>query len=56
MKDINPGVASTSFASRTSYHDALFFSTTDGASGNELWRTDGTEAGTVLVKDIRLRP
>ena len=27
----------------------------DGASGFELWKSDGTEAGTVLVKDIQPR-
>jgi ELWxxDGT repeat protein len=26
---------------------------TDGVSGTELWKSDGTAAGTVLVKDIR---
>lgn len=32
----------------------LFFAATDGVSGLELWKSDGTEAGTRLVKDIRL--
>jgi uncharacterized repeat protein (TIGR01451 family) len=30
----------------------IFFQADDGRNGTELWRTDGTAAGTVLVKDI----
>ena len=29
-----------------------YFSASDGISGPALWKTDGTSAGTVLVKDI----
>jgi len=30
----------------------LFFTASNGTSGYELWKSDGTSAGTVLVKDI----
>ncbi|HYI12049.1 MAG TPA: ELWxxDGT repeat protein [Thermoanaerobaculia bacterium] len=32
--------------------NVTFFFANDWKSGNELWKTDGTEAGTVLVRDI----
>jgi ELWxxDGT repeat protein len=34
----------------------LFFAAGDGIHGRELWRSDGSLAGTVLVKDIRPGP
>jgi ELWxxDGT repeat protein len=33
--------------------NTLYFSANDGTNGEELWKSDGTESGTVMVKDIR---
>ena len=52
VKDINPGEASREPFFVGVVGQTLFFSAVDGASGRELWKSDGTEAGTVLVKDI----
>jgi len=39
--------------SLTDVDGTLFFTVDDGTHGRELWRSDGTESGTALVKDIR---
>jgi ELWxxDGT repeat protein len=33
-------------------NSTLFFNANDGTYGWELWKSDGTEAGTIMVKDI----
>jgi ELWxxDGT repeat protein len=59
VKDINLGVESGFPAdcwyrcSLANVAETLFFLATDGSTGYELWRSDGTAGGTTLVKDIR---
>jgi ELWxxDGT repeat protein len=36
----------------TKVENQLFFSANDGEFGSELWKSDGTAEGTVLVKDV----
>lgn len=38
---------------RDAAQDQVFFSAEAGTPGQGLWTSDGTEEGTVLVKDIR---
>ncbi|TKB78981.1 MAG: hypothetical protein E8D42_06100 [Nitrospira sp.] len=60
VKDINPGSASgfpnSSWhtGSLTNVNGTLFFTVDNGVNGIELWKSNGTAAGTVLVKDIYL--
>ncbi|HYM61778.1 MAG TPA: hypothetical protein VEZ11_12905, partial [Thermoanaerobaculia bacterium] len=53
VADLMSGATSDSNpASFTRFGDKLLFIATNGAEGRELWITDGTLAGTHLVKDI----
>lgn len=50
--DVMPGVWGSYPRDITPAGNTLFFSAEDRAAGRELWATDGTTAGTHLVKDI----
>src|SRR4051794_19986592 len=55
VKDINTGANPTLGAppsQLTAVGSTLFFVADDGVSGAELWKSDGTAAGTTMVKDI----
>src|SRR5262245_52935786 len=51
VKDI-PGNTGSGFGEAKAVGSTLYFVADDGIHGSELWKTDGTAAGTVLVKDI----
>ena len=52
LKDINVAGLGSSPEYLVDVTGTLFFSAYYGISGIELWKSDGTEAGTVRVKDI----
>lgn len=62
VKDIAPGaftgnygqlyLNSSSPTTLTSMNGTLYFSASDDSNGRELWKSDGTSAGTMMVKDI----
>ncbi|PIF30000.1 putative secreted protein (Por secretion system target) [Flavobacterium sp. 9] len=58
VKDINPGNNSSmqNYNNKQSFtviNNILYFNATDGVNGFELWRSDGTESGTYMIKDIK---
>ncbi|MEZ4776653.1 MAG: cohesin domain-containing protein [Bacteroidia bacterium] len=52
VADIVPGIGGSSLAYLTNVNGTLYFRATDVTNGTELWKSDGTTAGTVRVKDI----
>ncbi len=49
----NPG-SNSSLASRNlAFVSGVVFAASDGTNGTELWRSNGTDSGTLMVKDIR---
>jgi ELWxxDGT repeat protein len=52
VKDILSGSNGTYPYALMNVNSILYFRANDGTHGLELWRSDGTTAGTVLVKDI----
>lgn len=58
VRDINPGTPSgilsqLSQTSMAASNGLLFFPAIEDVHGRELWKSDGTEAGTAMVKDAR---
>lgn len=53
VKDINTvAIGGASPANLVVVGSTLFFTANDGVTGVELWKSDGTDAGTARVKDI----
>jgi ELWxxDGT repeat protein len=52
IKDINAGMGPSDPHDVIQFDDHLLFVAYDADHGNELWKSDGTTAGTALVKDI----
>ena len=53
VKDIYSGSSTSIYPYwLTAVGNTLYFGANDGTNGDELWKSDGTASGTVMVKDI----
>jgi ELWxxDGT repeat protein len=53
---VNPGETSSELDELTNVNGTMFFIAENAEYGRELWKTDGTLEGTMLVKDINPGP
>jgi ELWxxDGT repeat protein len=56
VKDINPGGFSSNPSNLTNVNGTLLFWANDGTHGTEMWRSDGTAAGTQMISSSLLGP
>jgi ELWxxDGT repeat protein len=57
LKEINTANANADSSNPNNFYrlnSTVLFNATDATHGEELWKTDGTSAGTILLKDINL--
>ncbi|MEE9407585.1 MAG: ELWxxDGT repeat protein [Polaribacter sp.] len=52
LADINQGNGSSNPSNKVTYNGFVYFVANDGLNGSELWRTNGTEAGTEIFKEF----
>ena len=52
IKDINPGLGESDPHTFIPFNGKVYFWANDIVHGDELWVSDGTTAGTTLVKDL----
>lgn len=51
-RNVNPGAASSQIFETVDVNGTFYFSALSEEFGKELWKSDGTKHGTVMVKDI----
>jgi ELWxxDGT repeat protein len=56
VKDIKPGPKGSSPWYLTSLGDRIVFGADDGVHGGELWSSDGTAAGTMMIRELTTGP
>ncbi len=52
VKDIKSGASDGYPFLLTNVNGLVYFVANDGTGGYELWKSDGTSTGTIMVKDI----
>lgn len=55
LKEINTGNANADSSNPRDFYalnSVVLFAATDGTHGEEIWKTDGTPGGTIMLKDI----